>query len=102
MFEQSNPQASHKKPIYLVIGMLSKEYPMNVIQKITHDLKSEYETFAFLKVEVANQAEEIKRLEAKVVRAYSVGYADCFKGMTFDTNFKIDDIELGDTNGRKK
>ena len=35
------------------------------LQKINHDLQSEYETFAFLKVEVKNQVEQTKRLEAK-------------------------------------
>ena len=83
----------------------------SALQKIKRDIQSEYETFAVRKVEVKNLAEEIKlieekhakevkRLEAKVLMAYSFGYEDHYKGLKFDTEFKIDDIELGDSHGK--
>lgn len=66
---------------------------MKFLEAIVADTLSEFEMLEFLKSEVKRLNKDNVRLLKKVQLAYTYGYEDHYRGLKFDHDFKIDDLE---------
>lgn len=68
---------------------------LRFLDTLNRDIASDFEMLRFLKREVGRLTEDNIRLERKIQIAYSYGYEDHYKGLSFDTKFSIDDLDVG-------